>query len=98
MRNCRFLFNFMSSFSRKNVYGGESPESPQLYFSQVGSTDPVIWWSLASAFLVAVSVMLQTPQTRVVRQPWPRSHQTRFWATWHRGFLSRLRPHQRGRL
>src|SRR5438445_13901375 len=23
MRNCRFLFNFMSSFSRKNVYGGE---------------------------------------------------------------------------
>src|SRR2546430_16345319 len=25
MRNCRFLFNFMSSFSRKNVYGGEKP-------------------------------------------------------------------------
>src|SRR6266516_3464246 len=24
MRNCRFLFNFMSSFSRKNVYGGET--------------------------------------------------------------------------
>src|SRR6266540_463523 len=23
MRNCRFLFSFMSSFSRKNVYGGE---------------------------------------------------------------------------
>ena len=24
MRDCRFLFNFMSSFSRKNVYGGET--------------------------------------------------------------------------
>src|SRR5205809_6758920 len=23
MRNCQFLFNFMSSFSRKNVYGRE---------------------------------------------------------------------------
>src|SRR6266404_4152703 len=24
MKSCRFLFNSMSSFSRKNVYGGES--------------------------------------------------------------------------
>src|SRR5882762_8299441 len=23
MKSCRFLFNFMASFSRKNVYGGE---------------------------------------------------------------------------
>jgi hypothetical protein len=24
MKNCRFLFNFMSSFSKKIVYGGET--------------------------------------------------------------------------
>ena len=27
MRNCRFLFNFMSSFSKKIVYGGEIHKS-----------------------------------------------------------------------
>src|SRR4029434_206677 len=28
MRNCRFLFNFMSSFSKKIVYGGEKGGNP----------------------------------------------------------------------
>src|SRR6266568_4929693 len=52
MRNCRFLFNFMSSFSRKNVYGGEFllkryrivfsyhqvQEHPKLFLAMTGLT------------------------------------------------------------
>src|SRR5712691_7081109 len=42
MRNCRFLFNFMSSFSRKNVYGGEFSDQKSRGFNIHKShlTDP----------------------------------------------------------